>query len=120
VVGASADPDAVRDRLLGELRLLGSLTLDAMRVCGVAGWMHAAALARDHGVPVASHTFPEVSVHLLAATPTAAWLEHFDHLTPVRATPLHVRAGREAVPHVTGIGLEWDERAIRSLSRRQL
>jgi mandelate racemase len=94
----------------------GVLTLDAMRVGGVRGWMQAAARARDHGVPVASHTFPEVSIHLLAATPTAAWLEHLDHLAPIRATQLRVRDGRAEVPDAPGIGLEWDERAIRRLA----
>ena len=92
------------------------LTLDAMRVGGVSGWVEAATRARHQGVPVASHTFPEVSVHLLAATPTAAWLEHLDHLAPIRATPLLVRDGWAAIPDAPGIGLEWDEHAIRRLA----
>lgn len=97
----------------------GVLTLDAMRVGGVSGWMEAAGRARDRGVPVASHTFPEVSVHLLAATPTAAWLEHLDHVAPIRASPLEVRDGWAEVRDAPGIGIEWDERAIRTLTERQ-
>jgi mandelate racemase len=93
------------------------LTLDVMRVGGVSGWMQAAARAREYGVPVASHTFPEVSVHLLAATPTAAWLEHLDHLAPIRASPLEVRDGWAEVPDVPGLGIEWDEAAMRGVMR---
>ena len=127
IAAALATPVALGENLDGvhavdavlAARACGVLTLDAMRVGGVRGWMHAAARARDHGVPVASHTFPEVSVHLLAATPTAAWLEHLDHLAPIRASPLDVRDGCVAVPDAPGVGLEWDERAIRRLSERQ-
>ena len=45
---------------------------DLERIGGVTGWQRAAALAAAHGIEMSSHLFPEVSAHLLAATPTCA------------------------------------------------
>jgi mandelate racemase len=86
---------------------------DAMKVGGVSGWREAAALAADAGLPLSSHTFPEYSVHLLAATPTAQWLEHLDHVGPILLEPVTVVGGEAHVPDRPGAGLEWDEAALR-------
>src|SRR4029078_964052 len=51
---------------------------DLERIGGVTGWRQAAALASVYNVPMSSHLFPEVSAHLLAATPTSHWLEYVD------------------------------------------
>ena len=58
---------------------------DLERIGGVTGWQRAAALAHAHGMPMSSHLFPEVSAHLLAATPTAHWLEYVDWADADRA-----------------------------------
>jgi mandelate racemase len=42
---------------------------DLARIGGVTGWMQAAGVAAAHNVEMSSHLFPEVSAHLLAATP---------------------------------------------------
>jgi mandelate racemase len=91
------------------------LTFDAVRIGGVTGWRTAAALAADAGLRVSSHSFPELSVHLLAATPTAHWLEHLDHLAPIRASGLRIEDGHLHVPRAAGIGLRWDEDAVARL-----
>ena len=46
---------------------------DVARIGGVSGWMQAAGVAQAHGVLMSSHLMPEVSAHLLAATPTCAF-----------------------------------------------
>jgi mandelate racemase len=51
---------------------------DLMRIGGVTGWMEAAGMAAARGVEMSSHLLPEVSAHLLAATPTCHWLEYVD------------------------------------------
>ena len=43
---------------------------DLERIGGVTGWQRAAALAATHRIEMSSHLYPEVSAHLLAATPT--------------------------------------------------
>jgi mandelate racemase len=89
------------------------LTLDVARIGGITGWMQAAAHAAAAGIPVCSHAFPEFSVHLLAASPTGRWLEYHDYVAPILSRPLRIEAGRAQVPREPGVGLEWDERALR-------
>jgi mandelate racemase len=91
------------------------LTFDAVKIGGVTGWRRAASLAADAGLRVSSHSFPEISVHLLAGTPTAHWLEHLDHLAPIRASGLRVEDGHLRVLEGAGIGLRWDEDAVARL-----
>jgi mandelate racemase len=86
---------------------------DAERIGGVTGWMRAAALAQGAGVEMSSHLFPEVSCHLMAATPTAHWLEYVDWADAVLAEPLRVKDGHLMVPDAPGIGLKWDEKAVK-------
>jgi mandelate racemase len=86
---------------------------DAERIGGVTGWMRAAALAQGAGIEMSSHLFPEVSCHLLAATPTAHWLEYVDWADAVLAEPLRVKDGHLMVPDAPGIGLKWDEKAVK-------
>jgi mandelate racemase len=91
------------------------VTLDVMRVGGVSGWLRASALAGAAGLLVSSHTFGEVSAHLLAVTPTAHWLEYLDHAGPILAEPLTVRDGLAEIPPRPGNGLDWNEDAIAPL-----
>jgi mandelate racemase len=85
---------------------------DAMKIGGVTGWMQAAALAQSSGLPISTHLFPEVSVHLLAATPTRHWLEFVDWASPILAQPMEIRNGKASVPDTPGTGIEWDEGAV--------
>ena len=85
---------------------------DAMKIGGVTGWMRAAAVAEAVGLPLVSHVFPEVSVHLLAASPTAHRLEYLDMASRILREPLKVEDGQAIVPSGPGIGLDWDEDAV--------
>lgn len=85
---------------------------DAMKIGGVSGWLQAAALAESAGMPISTHLFPEVSVHLMAATPTRHWLEFVDWASPVLARPMVVRDGMAAVADEPGTGIDWDEAAV--------
>ena len=86
---------------------------DAQRIGGVTGWMRAAALAQGAGVEMSSHLFPEVSCHLLAVTPTCHWLEYVDWADAVLQEPLSVREGSVAIPEKPGVGMVWNEEAVR-------
>lgn len=85
---------------------------DAMKIGGVTGWLRAAALADAAGLPMSTHLFPEVSVHLMAATPTRHWLEFVDWAAPILAQPLVIAQGQAWVPDRPGSGIEWDEAAV--------
>jgi len=86
---------------------------DAQRIGGVTGWMRAAALAQGAGVEMSSHLFPEASCHLLAATPTCHWLELVDWAAPVLQDPLQVKDGHAPIPERPGLGMTWDEKAVK-------
>jgi mandelate racemase len=86
---------------------------DAERIGGVTGWMRAAALAQAAGLEMSSHLFPEVSAHLLAVTPTAHWLEYVDWADPILAEPLSIDQGHISIPERPGIGIAWNEDAVR-------
>lgn len=85
---------------------------DAMKIGGVTGWMRAAALADAAGLPLSSHLFPEVSAHLLAASPTAHWLEYVDWAEPILREPLKIENGHAVLRDEPGSGIEWDEAAV--------
>ena len=85
---------------------------DAQRIGGVTGWMRAAALAQAAGMEVSSHLFPEVSCHLLAATPTCHWLEYVDWADAVLKQPAELKDGHVVIPTRPGVGIEWNEAAV--------
>lgn len=85
---------------------------DAMKIGGVTGWMRASALAGARNVRVSSHLWPEVSAHLLSATPTMHWLEHTDWWNPVLAEPLVIDRGMALCSTEAGAGIGWNETAI--------
>jgi mandelate racemase len=88
---------------------------DLMKVFGVTGWMDLAAHAAPRGLRISCHLFPECSAQVLAATPTAHWLEYADWWNPVVADPLELRDGLAIPSDRPGSGIEWNEGAIAKL-----
>lgn len=86
---------------------------DLDRIGGVSGWQRAAGLAAAHDREVSSHLFPEISAHLLAATPGGHWLEYVDWAEPLLQEPLRIVEGMAVVPERPGNGMAWDEAAVR-------
>src|ERR1041384_7738326 len=86
---------------------------DAERIGGVTGWMRAAALAQAAGLEMSSHLFPEVSAHLLAVSPTAHWLEYMDWANVILETPFSLHQGSVVIPATPGVGIKWNEEAVR-------
>jgi mandelate racemase len=85
---------------------------DLERIGGVTGWRQAAALASVYNVPMSSHLFPEVSAHLLAATPTSHWLEYVDWMDAILVEPTRVVDGMYPVSQRPGNGLIWNDEAV--------
>jgi mandelate racemase len=85
---------------------------DLERIGGVTGWQRAAALAAVHRIEMSSHLFPEVSAHLLAATPTCHWLEWVDWANQIVEEPLRIESGFAVVPERPGNGLAWNAAAV--------
>ena len=85
---------------------------DFERIGGVTGWLRAAALADAAGIRLSSHLMPEISAQLLAATPTAHYLEYVDWAAPILARPLAIEDGFALLDDRPGSGVEWDEDAV--------
>src|SRR3954468_3270133 len=85
---------------------------DVARIGGVTGWMQAAGVAEAHGIPMSSHLMPEVSAHLLAATPTCQWLEYVDWTDALAQAPARITDGHWQIPERPGTGLAWDAQKV--------
>ncbi len=85
---------------------------DVERIGGVSGWMEAAALAAAQDIEMSSHLFPEISAHLLAATPTCHWLEYTDWAAPLLQQPMVIANGMATPNSTPGCGIAWNEEAV--------
>jgi len=120
VAGALATPVQLGENLYGPGGVAAAVTqhasdylmFDLMRIGGISGWLEAAATAAQAGIPVSSHLYPEVSVHLLAATQTAHWLEYVDWAEPFLQARIEIAGGAARVPDRPGTGVNWDEGAV--------
>jgi mandelate racemase len=86
---------------------------DLERIGGVTGWRQAAQIAAAQGIKMSSHLFPEVSAHLLAATPTGHYLEYVDWADVLLQEPLKLADGHAIVPDRPGNGIVWNENAVK-------
>ena len=85
---------------------------DLERIGGITGWRQAAVLAAEHRIKMSSHLFPEVSAHLLAATPTRHFLEYMDWADVLVQEPLRIVDGHALIPDRPGNGLVWDQAKV--------
>jgi mandelate racemase len=85
---------------------------DLERIGGVTGWQRAAGLAAVHRIRMSSHLYPEVSAHLLAATPTCHFLEYVDWADTILDAPLKIVDGCTVIPDQPGNGLRWNDKAV--------
>jgi len=90
------------------------LNLDSSLAGGPTSWLKVARMAELHGVDMAHHEEPHVSMHLLSAVPNGRYAEVFHpDLDPVwynlvANTPT-VADGHLQLPDGSGLGIEYDE-----------
>ena len=87
---------------------------DFMRIGGITGWLRAAAIAGAAGIPISSHLYPEVAAHVLRVSESAHWLEWQDWADPILQSPYDIRDGQLHIPDRPGLGLDWDEAAVKA------
>ena len=85
---------------------------DLERIGGVTGWRLAAALAAERNIKMSSHLYPETSAHLLAATPTAHFLEYVDWADKILQEPLQIVDGEAVIADRPGSGVVWNAAAV--------
>ncbi len=89
---------------------------DLARLGGITGWRKAAALAREFGKPVTPHLYHEVSAHLMSPEPHAVWCECMPWWEPVWKEPMAFEGGALQLRDTPGIGVEWNEEALRKFT----
>jgi L-alanine-DL-glutamate epimerase-like enolase superfamily enzyme len=95
-----------------EARAADILMPDLQRMGGVTEFLKAAALCEAFHTPVASHLFPEVSCHLIAAAPNGLMLEHITWWEALFEEPLQLADGAVLLPQQPGIGLRLNREAL--------
>src|SRR5258708_1188269 len=91
------------------------IMVDVARIGGVNGWLRAAGVAAVHRIDMSSHLMPEISTHLLCATPTAHWLEYVDWADAIIEEPPKIRDGMVLTSERVGSGILWDEAKLKRL-----
>jgi L-alanine-DL-glutamate epimerase-like enolase superfamily enzyme len=83
------------------------LMLNLHKIGGVTAWTRIAALGALAGVPISSHTMPEVSAQVMAATPKADMLEYMEDSRPLFEKPFEIEDGCLVLPSdQPGFGLK--------------
>jgi mandelate racemase len=88
---------------------------DLARIGGITGWMRLAPIAEARAIPFSSHLSPDVSAHVLPATPTRHWLEYMDWGQDLMLDPLLPSKGFTTPRDKPGTGVDWNEKAIAPL-----
>jgi mandelate racemase len=90
---------------------------NVVRCGGPSQFLHVASLADAHRIPVSSHTYTEVSAHLMAACPNAGMVEYipgwWDELFE---DPPPIDAGVVQLADRPGLGFTFAEKALREYS----
>lgn len=116
IAGALSLPVQIGENFNGPEAMAEALAADACdyvmpdlpRIGGITGWIEAAGIAAARGVEMSSHLLPEVSAHLLAASPTCHWLEYVDWADAILQEPLEIADGAAMVSQRPGHGMVWD------------
>jgi L-alanine-DL-glutamate epimerase-like enolase superfamily enzyme len=95
-----------------EKRAADCYMADVQKVGGISAWMRIAALLNAWQCPLASHTEPEVQVHLIAAAANGLTVEYTPSHDILYREPLKVEDGLMVVPNKPGLGMELNPEVI--------
>jgi L-talarate/galactarate dehydratase len=84
---------------------------DAPRIGGFTQFLKLAALAEHNHLQLAPHFAMEIHLHLAAAYPLEAWVEHFDWLDPLFNEHLEMSGGRMHLSSRPGLGFTLSDQA---------
>ena len=100
-------------RQMLEARSVDIVMIDLVRAGGITQWLKIAGMAEAYNLPVVSHLVPEIHVHLVAAVPNGLTVEYMPWTFRIfEEVPVPER-GELAVPKKPGLGLKFDEAALK-------
>ncbi|MBM3395999.1 MAG: mandelate racemase/muconate lactonizing enzyme family protein, partial [Betaproteobacteria bacterium] len=91
-------------RHMFEARSVDIAMLDVMRTGGISGWLKIAAMAEAFNLPVVSHLYPEISVHLVAGVPNGLTVEYMPWTNRLFKETPALTDGKIEVPARPGLG----------------
>ena len=100
-------------RHLLEARSIDIVMIDLLRVGGITQWMKVAGMAEAFNLPVVSHLVPEIHVHLIAAIPNGLTVEYMPWTLGLFEETPALEGGQLVVPAKPGLGLAFDQAAIK-------
>ncbi|HWQ38753.1 MAG TPA: mandelate racemase/muconate lactonizing enzyme family protein, partial [Burkholderiales bacterium] len=83
------------------------IMIDLNRVGGISNWMKVAAMAEAFNLPVVSHLFPEIHVHLVAAVPNGLTVEYMPWSFGLFEEVPQPIGGELVAPNKPGLGLAF-------------
>jgi L-alanine-DL-glutamate epimerase-like enolase superfamily enzyme len=96
-----------------EARSIDIVMIDLLRAGGITQWMKIAGMAEAFNVPVVSHLIPEIHVHLIAAIRHGLTVEYMPWTLRLFEETPAIEDGQIVVPQKPGLGLKFDEGALR-------
>ena len=87
--------------------------LDVSHLGGITQAMKAAAALDVLNIPVSTHSYNVISMHLLGGIRTGAWLEYMDWWNPLFTNAPEPVNGYLQLPEGPGLGLELNEQLLR-------
>src|SRR4051794_29703199 len=87
--------------------------IDLARVGGVTQWMKVAGMAEAFNLPVVSHVMPEVLLHMVAACPNGLTVEYMPWMVALYQETPKIENGQLVLSDKPGLGLTFDEAAIK-------
>src|SRR5437016_12047372 len=97
-----------------ETRSVDIVMIDQVRSGGITPWLKIAGMAEAFNLAVVSHGVPEIHVHLVGAVPNGLTVEYMPRLFHLwEEVPVPV-SGELAMPTAPGLGLKFDEKAIKT------
>jgi L-alanine-DL-glutamate epimerase-like enolase superfamily enzyme len=100
-------------RHLLEARSIDIVMIDLLRAGGITQWMKIAGMAEAFNLPVVSHLIPEIHLHLVAAIPNGLTVEYMPWTLRLYEEAPALEGGRLVVPKKHGLGLAFDQAAIK-------
>ena len=123
LAASTAIPVAVGESIYGlshfrdylQRRACSIVQVDVARIGGITPWLKTAHLAESFNVAVCPHFLMELHVALCCAVPNARWVEHIPQLDDLTETGMTIRNGFAWPSAAPGLGIAWDEAALRRL-----